>query len=99
MNYKCNKRGNEYEEALGGDVYAAIPKAVLGAIAVSLATSGGQHMEKARDGILAEWLTLYENGIVPQSPPTKFAAGAARARYDADEYPLARSGDAAERQA
>lgn len=75
------KLGNEYERAIGSELYHAIPKAVLAAIAVSLATNGGDHLQLAADGMLAEWLALHEAGIVPQRPPAKFDAAGAQKRY------------------
>lgn len=62
------KVGNAYAAELG-DLYNAAPKAVLAAIAVSFATMGGDEIEQARARVLAEWLTLYRNGIVTQKPP------------------------------
>ena len=63
-----NKIGNEYAAALG-DLFNAAPKTVLAAIAVSFATSGGDHMEVAREAIRAEWNALFVAGVVRQAPP------------------------------
>lgn len=51
------------------DVYNAAPKAVLGAIAVSFATQGGDLLDEARARVLEEWWILHNAGIVPQRPP------------------------------
>ena len=59
---------NGYAEQIH-EIYAAVPKAVLAAIAVSFATSGGDRIEYATDLVLREWRILHENGIVPQKPP------------------------------
>jgi hypothetical protein len=80
--YTCNKTGNEYARVIDRALYEAVPKAVFAAIAVSLATVGGDYLATANDAILAEWLTLHENGIVPQKPPATFKAAEARQRYD-----------------
>jgi len=59
---------NDYVEELG-PLYHEIPKAVLAAVAVSLAAQM-EHAE-ARRGVgrlLCEWDSLHENGIVPQYP-------------------------------
>jgi hypothetical protein len=64
----ANKLTNEYADALPYALYTDCPKAVFAAIAVSYATTGGDHMEAAEANVLREWWTLYENGIVPQKP-------------------------------
>ena len=63
------KRTNLYGRALGADLYERAPKAVIAAVAVSVLTIGGDHMEDARDLFLREWWALYRAGIVPQRPP------------------------------
>lgn len=65
--YRCNKKHNEYAARLD-EIYARTPKAVLAAIAVSMLSSGGDHMEGVADRVLDEWRVLYLNGIVPQRP-------------------------------
>jgi hypothetical protein len=64
-------KSNDYVGAMGGDVFAAAPKTVLAAVAVSLATLGGDRLSDARELILREWHTLHQNGIVPQPVPPK----------------------------
>ena len=67
------KIGNPYATTLHAqDLYASIPKAVLGAIAVSLATCGGDYLEHARERVVREWHVLHLNGIVPQAVPAKY---------------------------
>ena len=58
---------NQYADELGA-LFAAIPKTVLAAIAVSFASQGGDRLDEARVKIMEEWRYLYENGIVPQKP-------------------------------
>lgn len=65
-----NNRLNEYSLALGR-LYADAPKSVLAAVAVSLATVGGDYLEEAEQRVLDEWRVLHENGIVPQRPPAR----------------------------
>jgi hypothetical protein len=58
-------------EQHGDDLYAAIPKAVWAALAVSYASNGGDRVNDTdflRDAILREWWILHNNGIVPQRP-------------------------------
>ena len=62
-----NNKMNPYAELLG-DRLDEIPKAVLGAIAVSLASGGGERLADAAAVIAHEWAILHQNGIVPQSP-------------------------------
>lgn len=62
------KLSNEYA-ALLGKLYTETPKAVFAALAISALTRG--ELDKAEQAILAEWLTLHENGIVPQAPPVR----------------------------
>lgn len=68
-----NKTTNEYADLLG-PLYAAIPKAVFAAIAISALTTGGNYLENASEEIVREWLTLHRAGIVPQAPPPKYRA-------------------------
>jgi len=62
------KLHNEYAAKLPHRIYEGIPKAVFAAIAVSLATGGGERLDEAQALILNEWQRLFENGIVPQKP-------------------------------
>ena len=62
------KLRNDHMSELG-TLYAATPKAVFAAIAVSYATCGGDYIERARENVLLEWWFLHENGIIPQRPP------------------------------
>ena len=64
-----NATRNEYAAALG-PLLDQTTKAVLAAIAVSLLTTGGEHLDEAQERLLKEWGTLHANGIVPQKPPT-----------------------------
>ena len=63
-----NKLHNDYAAVLG-DLFDEMPKAVLAAIAVSLASEGGNSLDDAPARIAGEWEALYLNGIVPQRPP------------------------------
>ncbi len=70
------KQGNEYAYAIRR--YAGIPKAVLGALAVSFAArlweidmAELEAPDKISRVLVKEWLILYENRIVPQPPPTR----------------------------
>jgi hypothetical protein len=62
-----NKLGNEYANMLGS-LFEDTPKAVLGAMVVSLLTCGGDNPEGLEAAFLAEWEALYLNRIVPQKP-------------------------------
>lgn len=64
-----SKKSNIYAAEIGADLFAACPKAVLAAIAVSGLTAGGDVLEEARARVLDEWWALYVAGIVPQKPP------------------------------
>jgi hypothetical protein len=48
------KLRNDYMSELG-TLYAAAPKAVFAAIAVSYATCGGDYIERAHENVLCEW--------------------------------------------
>jgi hypothetical protein len=74
-----NYTGNLYNDWLGrlGD---RIPKAVVAAIAVSYATSGGDYPQNAQENVSEEWVILYENKIVPQRPPQYVFDLAAKAK-------------------
>lgn len=63
----ANKIHNEYAAELG-PLFEDMPKAVLAAIAVSMASGGGSDMDAARAQIADEWRILHRNGIVPQKP-------------------------------
>lgn len=69
---RCLKKLNRYVGAIGAGVYEDCPRAVLAAIAVSSMTCGGDHLDKGRSRILAEWDALHVAGIVPQSLPEKY---------------------------
>lgn len=59
----------EWLEKLEPGLYVRIPKAVWAAIALSLATCGGDRFkEDAAWGILNEWAILHTNDIIPQKP-------------------------------
>ena len=60
--------GNIYNDNLGR-LADRIPKSVLGAIAFSYASSGGDYLDHGVENVAREWVTLYENKIVPQRPP------------------------------
>lgn len=61
------KLSNEYVAVLG-PLFERTPKAVLGAVVVSLLSCGGDDLEQVRARLLNEWRVLHENGIVPQAP-------------------------------
>ena len=65
--FNGHKLGNEYAAMLG-DLYNAMPKAVLGAIVASYASTGGDWPENVERNVLTEWWALYNAGIVPQKP-------------------------------
>lgn len=69
MNGKINKLSNQYADVIPSDVYESTPKAVWAAIAVSLATCGGDRLDDAARSVIREWSILHENGIVPQDIP------------------------------
>lgn len=75
---------NQYSNQL--PYFDAIPKAVLAAIAVSFASSGGDELDHAAQNVAREWVTLHENGIVRQKPPADIRrlAAEADARDNAD---------------
>ena len=50
---------NEYARATG-DLCDNTPKSVVAAIAVSALTVGGDHLDEARERVLAEWWALSE---------------------------------------
>lgn len=66
------KQSNAYADSIGG--YADTPKAVLAALALSLAfrVSGGD-LDEAVRLLAAEWATLHTGGRVPQKPKPIFA--------------------------
>lgn len=63
---------NPYVGCLDVGVFDAIPKSVWAAIAISLATDGGERLNEATLNILHEWEVLSDNGIVAQKPPRIF---------------------------
>lgn len=63
------KKENKYQKLLSPEFYDKCPKAVLAAIAVSYVLNHiGTDPELAEETLLAEWHTLYANGIIPQVP-------------------------------
>lgn len=60
---------NEYVAAVPRKVYEDTPKAVWAAIAISLATCGGDRLDDAARAVIHEWSMLNQNGIVPQAIP------------------------------
>ena len=71
MQYVIGKTLNEYVGAVPCAVYEDIPKAVWAAIAISLATCGGDRLDDATRAIVHEWSLLNQNGIVPQAVPAR----------------------------
>jgi hypothetical protein len=57
---------NDYQRAIG--YWDQVPKAVFAAVAVSVLTVGGDHLDKAESRFAREWWALYTAGIVPQRP-------------------------------
>jgi hypothetical protein len=76
---KVSKLSNGYADTIPSSVYESMPKTVLAAIAVSLATCGGDRLDDATRAIIHEWSVLHQNGIVPQAVP------AALRKYDRPE--------------
>ncbi|RPI55960.1 MAG: hypothetical protein EHM49_01255 [Deltaproteobacteria bacterium] len=64
-----NNKSNEYVDLIPERIFDKIPKTVLGAIAISALTGGGDYLDNVQDKIMGEWSILYQNGIVPQKPP------------------------------
>lgn len=79
MQYTTNKLLNEYVEAIPREVYESTPKAVWAAIAISLATCGGDTLDDAARAVVHEWSILKLNGIVPQTVPASLR------KYDVPE--------------
>ena len=68
LGMNLNYTGNEYMDFLGDD-FDRMPKAVLAAIAVSLASRlTSDNKEEAANLIRREWWILYQNGIIKQKP-------------------------------
>ncbi len=66
------KTENEYQRAIGRELYEATPKAVFAALFVSyLANIKGVQLDplELESEILDEWKKLHAAGIVPQKPP------------------------------
>ena len=60
---------NQYSKLLLG-FFDECPKTVFAALAVSRELLvNGENSEAVEAGLLSEWQSLYENGIVPQKPP------------------------------
>lgn len=70
---KMNNTHNGYAAALTTrrvhDIFADCPKSVCAAVAVSVLTCGGDHLDKAQQRFCLEWKRLHDAGIVPQKPP------------------------------
>ena len=64
-----NNITNSYIQCLEPGYFDKIPKTVWAAIAISLATTGGDRLNEATLAIIKEWRALYYNGIVKQKPP------------------------------
>lgn len=68
------KTMNEY--AADYPQFAETPKAVLAAVAYSLAMRVcGDQTDNVRELLMAEWDVLNENGIVPQKRPPRARVG------------------------
>lgn len=70
-----NKISNEYANQISPELFAACPKAVFAAIAVSCAINGGGNFDcewTPDEWIVTEWNCLHLNGIIPQPVPAKF---------------------------
>lgn len=67
MHLKNNS--NEYVNAVSRDLFELCPKTVWAAIAISLATTGGDRLDEAEQAIVNEWQALFQAGIIPQKPP------------------------------
>lgn len=61
------KKSNEYAQEFPN--YTGTPKAVIAAIALSLAQRIVDSGQEPADVIREEWTALYDNGVVPQKPP------------------------------
>lgn len=79
---------NEYAAVLyDSGMYASVPKAVLAALVVSYASTGGDLLQSAEGtgkmlhNVADEWRILHEHGIVPQRP-SKMAWDILRAGLD-----------------
>ena len=65
---RVGDKGNTYADALHG-LFDRIPKSVFAALAVSYALrQQADDFTKVPNEIIAEWETLYQNGIVAQRP-------------------------------
>jgi hypothetical protein len=67
------KLRNPYYNAF--DLLDKTPKAVIAAVVVSILSNGGEAFEQVAPRFLAEWRTLYDNGIVQQKPPGQAGKG------------------------
>jgi len=65
--YTSTRKGNNYVDVIP-KMFERTPKTVFAAIAISLASSGGDHMDDINEKLLYEWYLLWTNGIVPQRP-------------------------------
>ena len=71
---------NAYQRTLG-DIFDDCPKSVCAAIAVSILTCGGDHLDQAKELFSAEWDALFQAGIVSQRPSKSAAAASRRAHH------------------
>lgn len=65
------KKGNNYAGLIPSRIYRDCPKTVLAAIAMSFFVNHDQGDDNATtpiQGFVKEWMTLHEQGIVPQKP-------------------------------
>lgn len=63
------KTTNEYQKVIDPKLYKQMPKAILAAIAVSLARRlNGESFDETSNTLYTEWITLNQNGIIPQKP-------------------------------
>jgi hypothetical protein len=74
------KSVNAYQRALGS-IFDDCPKTVCAAIAVSILTCGGDHLDQAKELFAAEWDALFQAGIVSQRPSKSAAAASRRAHH------------------
>ena len=73
---------NEYTDLLPRGMLADTPKAVFAAIVVSEYINRlNIEPENLGEAIIKEWQTLYDNGIIPQTPPNKHLHRTAQARF------------------